>query len=279
MKDRLLLALDLDGTLLNSALEISEENRHQLQEFQRQGHLVTIATGRPLQGARRYAHELGLTVPLIINNGALVAEANGRTHNFYPVAVQAGRELLQYCRAHDLPCSFFLDEEIYMLRPCPLAERLHQTHDLAIPKVAEDPEAIIGKGVSNYVITLEPDQVDVICEQLQAEFHTRLHVVRSGKHFLDVFQPGVSKGRALEVLAQSLGIQQSNVIAVGDNHNDLEMLEYAGLGVAMAGADRTVKMAADYVTTANDQDGVANLVKKILAGGDHLALAVKEKEA
>ncbi len=273
MKDKLLLALDLDGTLLTSDLEISPDTKKRLREFQDLGHLVTIATGRPLQGALRYAIELGLIAPLILNNGALVADAQGKVHGLYPVDPHAGADILAYCRTHTLHCSFFIGNDIYMLRQNALAERLHQTYDLTVPQVAENPDKLIHQGVTNFVIILEPQRLEGVYAEIKARFASRLEVARTGAHFIDIFQPGVSKGWALQELAQELGIAPGNVIAVGDNHNDLDMLEWAGLGVAMDGADELVKGAADYVTTSNDDDGIARLVEKILDCGDHLRLA------
>ncbi len=272
MNEKLLLALDLDGTLLNSALEISPSTRQSLLEFRNRGHVVTLATGRPLQGARQYAEELGLTAPLILNNGALVAETDGTVHKFYPVDVETGRELLRFCQAHSLSCSFFVGQEIYMLRPCALSDRLHRRHDLTVPRVAQNPLAIIARGVTSYAVIVEPEKAGAVCAGLQSHFGGRLHIARAGSHFIDIFQPGVSKGRALRDLAQELGIAAANVIAVGDNHNDLEMLEFAGLGVAMAGADAVVRSVADYVTAGNDDDGIALLVDKLLRSGNPLSL-------
>lgn len=278
MKDKMLLALDLDGTLLTSALEISPDTKKNLREFQDLGHLVTIATGRPLQGALRYAMELELSTPLILNNGAVVADAQGREHSNYPVDPRAGAELLAYCQTHALPCSFFIGNDIFMLIPCPLAERLHQTYDLIIPQLAENPQDLVRRGVTNYVITLEPHELEDIYAKIKARFASSLEVLRSGAHFIDIFQPGVSKGRALEDLARELGVAPHNVIAVGDNHNDLDMLKCAGLGVAMAGADELVKGAADYVTAGNDDEGIARLVQKILDCDDHLSLTSSQKK-
>ena len=278
MKDKLLLALDLDGTLLTSELEISPVTKKRLKEFRDNGHIVTIATGRPLQGALRYAVELELNVPLILNNGALVADTRGKEHGLYPVDPQLGEELLAYCQDHNLPCSFFIGNDIFMLVPCPLAEKLHQTYDLTVPQLAENPLELIQRGVTNYVLTLEPQHLEGVYAEIKAHFASRLVVARTGAHFIDIFQPGVSKGRALQELAQGLGISPKNVIAVGDNHNDVDMLMGAGLGVAMAGADVLVKGAADYVTTGNDDDGIARLLEKILDCGDHLHLTSGQKK-
>lgn len=277
MKEKLLLAMDLDGTLLTSNLEISPLTKKRLQEFREQGHLVTIATGRPLQGALRYAMELDIKLPLILNNGALVADAAGNQHSVYPVDPKVGAELLAYCRAHALPCSIYIGNEIFLSSPCALAERLHQTYDLTVPQLVENPEELVSREVANYVVILEPHQVEGVYAQLKTRFGNNLEIARSGVHFIDIFQSGVSKGMALQELGSSLGIQAKNIIAVGDNHNDLEMLEVAGLGVAMAGADELVKGAADYVTAGNDQDGIAALIEAILTCGNHLSLIRQNK--
>ncbi|MGI6366457.1 MAG: Cof-type HAD-IIB family hydrolase [Bacillota bacterium] len=277
MREKLLLALDLDGTLLTSKLEISPLTRKRLKEFQDRGHLVTFATGRPYRGALRFAVELDLKLPLILNNGALVADAEGNEHSVYPVDPQVGVELLAYCRTHGLPCSFYIGNDIYMLMPNPLAEELHRSHDHTVPQLAENPEELLPRGVINYAIIMEPHQIDLAYPQLKARFADSLEIARSGSRFIDIFQAGVSKGRALRDLGASLGIEKKNIIAAGDNHNDLEMLKAAGLGVAMAGADELVKSAADYVTAGNDQDGIAALLEAILACGNHLSLIGKNK--
>ena len=121
MNEKLLLALDLDGTLLNSALEnIPVHAPKSLLEFRNRDLTWSPLCHRawPLQSApRQYAEELGLTAPLILNNGALVAETDGTVHKFYPVDVETGRELLRFCQAPFPSRSFFFGQEIYMLRP------------------------------------------------------------------------------------------------------------------------------------------------------------------
>ena len=276
---RLLLALDLDGTLLNSSLSISPETKKRLREFRRHGHLVTIATGRPLQATRKYALELDIDIPLILNNGALIADAEGKVHHFNPVEPSLARIFLDYCRDQKLPCSIYVGEDIYQRRPDPLGAKLHQTHDLTVPRVATDLDQIISLGIANFAVPIEVERLEAVYRQMQAEFARRLQVVRTEKYFLDIFNLGVSKGEALQNLAALLDVEQKNVVAVGDNHNDLEMLRYAGLGVAMDGADALVKQNADYITAGNDEDGIALLIKKILASADHLTLASSNKGA
>jgi hypothetical protein len=240
---------------------------------------VTIATGRPLQATRKYALELDIDIPLILNNGALIADAEGKVHHFNPVEPSLARIFLDYCRDQKLPCSIYVGEDIYQLRPDPLGAKLHQTHDLTVPRVATDLDQIISLGIANFAVPIEVERLEAVYRQMQAEFARRLQVVRTEKYFLDIFNLGVSKGEALQNLAALLDVEQKNVVAVGDNHNDLEMLRYAGLGVAMDGADALVKQNADYITAGNDEDGIALLIKKILASADHLTLASSNKGA
>src|SRR5690554_16626 len=261
---RLLLALDLDGTLLNSELKITSETQKALEEFKNRGHLVTIATGRPLLGTQGFARELDIDIPLILHNGARIADAHGQTSKFYPIDGAKSLELLDFCRLHNLPCSYFIDDDIYMLWDDPLAAKAHEIHDLTTPKIATNPDNQVAGGVTNFTIIVESWKIEAIYPLLRAEFDQRLQVARSGSHFIDIFNAEVSKGRALQDLAKDLGIEQKDVIAVGDNHNDLSMLKYAGFGVAMAGADSLVKDAADYVTLGNDEDGIAAVVEKLL---------------
>ena len=101
-----------------------------------------------------------------------------------------------------------------MLRPCALSDRLHRRHDLTVPRVAQNPLAIIARGVTSYAVIVEPEKAGAVCAGLQSHFGGRLRIARAGSHFIDIFQPGVSKGHALRDLAQELCIAAANVIAV-----------------------------------------------------------------
>lgn len=99
-------------------------------------------------------------------------------------------------------------------------------------------------------------------KELQTLFHDELSIYRSEPYYLEILPPGIDKKNGIKFIADSLSIQVENIIACGDGYNDISMIGYAGLGIAMANANTEVKAAADYITLSNDEDGVAHAVKK-----------------
>ncbi|HYF95199.1 MAG TPA: Cof-type HAD-IIB family hydrolase [Symbiobacteriaceae bacterium] len=263
-----LLALDIDGTTLNSRGEVSPRVRAAVARAQLAGMLVTLATGRSLRAALPVAGDLQISAPLILSNGALVtAPQTGQTFLHRPlnrtVAVAAAR-LLQHLGfmvcANRFALSgpdFFHDqapaapEQGLMLRREP--EYVRQVYDMTGLAASLD----LLKVMTVDQTTAVERAAERLRLELSGDFHVLVTREAPGYSLLELAPAGITKATGLERLAALNGILPHQIIAFGDNLNDLEMLRFAGMGVAMGNAPEAVKLAARMVTASNDDDGVA----------------------
>jgi Cof subfamily protein (haloacid dehalogenase superfamily) len=257
-----LIAIDLDDTLLDNRQQVSPRTLAVLKQAMRQGVAVTIATGRMFQSALPFATEIGIALPLITYNGALIRQGDsGETIFHRPIEPELAQDLADLFRQRNWYLQKYVDDQLYVTN---LDENARFYADYAkveaIPlgdafyRMAAAPTKMLSMG--------EPEELAAISAELTARYDGRLYLASSKKRYLEMVDARVNKGQALDFLAGRLGILQSEVMAIGDSMNDLDMIEYAGVGVAMGNANPTVRAAADFVTLGNAADGVAVAVEK-----------------
>jgi len=264
-----LIALDMDGTLLNSSKEVTESVRTAIAKAKQKGIKVVLCTGRPLSGVKSYLKLLNLTETgdfVVTYNGALVQEADTERAIFHKTmsATDINRHLeiaqKNEVRNHflDLEAMYTTDKAIsdYTV----LDAYLTKSHLNYVTGVQEPREFV------KFMYSDHPNLIDQLETQLPPPLLQDFTVIRSQPFFLEVMNKEADKGRGVEALAQHLGITKDEVICVGDAENDRHMIEYAGLGAAMANASDSIKQIADFVTRSNDEDGVAFVIEKYLLG-------------
>jgi len=271
-----LLALDIDGTLLNSQNKLSDHTRATIQRAVFAGVKVVLVTGRRFHAARPVAQDLSLHLPLITHNGALTKDTQTlHIFDYHPLDKDLARELILIGREHkaDTLCCDnpqtegllvfdHISEDNVRLRAymSMFHQYTHQVRDL-YHYITHPPIQIFYVG--------ECDLMDEISERLTKQLHGQAKVVLTAYRklnlaILDVINPQASKGAALKTLAESFNINADEVMAVGDNQNDLEMLEYAGLPIIMANADESLQNKGFTTTLSNDEDGVAVAIEKYI---------------
>jgi Cof subfamily protein (haloacid dehalogenase superfamily) len=262
-----LIAIDMDGTLLDSNHAISPRVKKAITAVRTQGVRIVLATGRPFSGVEKYLEELGLTGEgdyCITFNGAVIQNA-ADTKSVAETTL--GYDDFLYCEkiARDLGVHFHVLYERSMMTPnadisshtvrdayishTPLLYRSVEQVDPAWrfrKFMMVDDEAVLDKAIANF----------------PPELLQRYTVVKSAADFLEILHPEAGKGRALATLAAYLGVSQERIMAIGDQENDLVMLEFAGVAVAMGNAIDAVKAVADHVTTSNNEDGVAVAIER-----------------
>jgi Cof subfamily protein (haloacid dehalogenase superfamily) len=263
-----LVAIDMDDTVLNAQLEISERTKAAIRAAVAKGAAVTFATGRMYCSCRRFALELGLDVPLITYNGALIQQAiSGAVLYHQPVPITVAAKVTQWAEEHRHHLQLYVGDRVYVSK----------CNDKALWYGKHSGVEVYDVGSLTSFLTVEPTKmlmmveilsIDGVMEELYKLCGTTIHMSRSKPTFLELVHPQVSKGHALAYLANLLGVERSAVMAIGDGCNDLEMLEYAGLSVAMGNADPRVKEQADYITDTNEQDGVAKAIEKFILNGN-----------
>jgi hypothetical protein len=255
----------LDGTLLTDQDELTVETETAVKAAQSSGLTVTLATGRLLVDTLPYARRLGITVPLILHHGALLMATDGTTLEHHQIAGTTAQELVKIARELDLSCQAYTAGQLVVEKVTDWT-RIYLRYSKAKPVVVPDLATYAAGGISQFDFLGQPEHLRRAAEQVCKRLGTAVRTTSSHPNLLEVLAAGVSKGRALEHLAQRLGIPIAATVAVGDGLNDLEMLQVAGLGVAMANAPEAVRASARYITASNNENGVAKIIAKLLAG-------------
>lgn len=258
MPDYDLIALDIDDTLLRSDFTVSPANRDALRRCREAGVAVTLATGRMLQSVLTFARELEIVGAVVAYNGAMVAEApSGRVLEHTPLPLDRARLLINQLRTCQLHINVYINDQLFIEKQTPEAAdycRVCGVQARVIP-FAE----ILQNAPTKVVAIGAPERLDGLQPSLARSFGD-LHVTRSKPHYLEFMKAGVTKGFGLQAAARHHGFPRSRVAAVGDAPNDIEMIGWAGLGVAVGNASKEVKKAARVVAPSNDEDGVAWVV-------------------
>jgi len=262
MKYRL-VALDMDGTLLTPDKSVTPRTEEVIRRAVKSGVHICLSTGRPLCGVRRYVDQLELTAPAITCNGAAVVEpVTGRIVYRQDLALETVRTIWRLGRRFGTTIVLWSGDRLYVSE---INERTEDYKKISgvEPQVIADPDFLAGEGISKMLWYDTPQSIDRFRAMMDEEGGVPGAVyVTSNPAFLEFVDSRVSKAAALERLGEYLGIPREEIMAVGDGENDLSMLRYAGLGVAMANAAQSVREQCDYVTLSNREDGVAAAIEK-----------------
>ena len=262
-----LVAVDLDDTLLNSQLQISPTTAQAIRSAIERGVVVTLATGRMYQSALPYALQLGLDVPLITYHGALVKTSLSQEVLYHKtISVELACKIIDLAEEKGFRgINLYLNDELYVTADNPAVEAYTRLARVPFNTVADLRDTLTA-GADKIMIIDEEAKLDWLAPLLRETVSNQLHITKSKPHFLEITHPAATKGQALDFLAGKIGIDRSQVMAIGDSYNDLDMLEYAGLGVAMGNARTEIQDKADFVTAKNDADGVAEAIQKFVLG-------------
>ena len=264
-----LIALDIDGTLLNSEKKITNEVFNSIQEAKKSGAKVVLSTGRPLPGVTPLLDELNLNDDgdyVICFNGAVVQEVKSKKilsniemcHDDFVLINNLAKENNTHVHINT-PTNLIIPEET------PSKYTIHEATLNNIDIVSMNEEDINDDiTFCKIMIIDEPEKLEEVLENIPKDLFDKYTIVRSAPFFLEFLNKNANKGTALEALCNTINIPLSKSIAVGDEENDQHMIKMAGLGVAMGNATEHLKSIADYVTKSNDEDGVAYAIENIL---------------
>jgi Cof subfamily protein (haloacid dehalogenase superfamily) len=283
-----LIAMDIDGTLLNSLVILPSEVKKALNFAKRAGMYITLATGRLYRSAYYLAREVGVNTPLVANDGAQIQDVySAETVYYKPMPIAVAQKAIRILKGRPLEFQVFLkDKKIYAGKNFRLAQIkkyfrrrkftvrgfynyyrdfisgpliLAGNLDGVLDILNEDPVKLVIYGPSEPMAEFRSDLI--------AELGNNIKITSAIPNYIDVLAPGVSKAHGLKILGEHLGVRAEEIIAIGDGFNDMEMINYAGLGVVMGNAPQELKDMADYVTLTNDQNGIAQVVKMFI--GDY----------
>ncbi len=263
-----ILVLDIDGTLTNSKKEVTPKTLEAVIRAQEEGIKVAIASGRPTAGI----HKIAKTIKLDEYGGYVLSYNGGKITNF-----QTGEIVYNETLPEEMIPSIYeeaIDSHVGIIT----YEGNEAIAGNGIDKYNELEGRINGIGLRevedfpNYItfpinkclLTGEPEHMAEVEQKMKERFGNFLNIFRSEPFFVEVMPQNIDKAYSLGKLLKHLGLERSQMIACGDGFNDLSMIKYAGLGVAMANAQDVVKQEADYITLSNDEDGVAKVIDKFM---------------
>lgn len=258
-----LIALDLDGTLLTDDKAITAKTLALLERLRDEGVYIAICTGRSALSVRPLLQDNPFASHFITDNGGTVQEiATDRMLYTSTIPRSFLETMKQVIQTYDVLCDVTTEDHVYVEG---LTEQIVEMYrEYLIEPTASDDLQHIPQDPMKFTIAGESSILDDLVPHLVTQYGDDLKVVRSGEHFIDVMKVGTTKGKALKMLADHLQLQAENVLAIGNYYNDLEMLQYAGLGIAMDNSPDDLKAIADEVTLSNNDDGVRVALEKWL---------------
>jgi Cof subfamily protein (haloacid dehalogenase superfamily) len=272
------IVLDIDGTLLTSENKLSELTKASLLKAQKQGVKVILASGRPTTGMLDLAEELELAKYdgyLVSYNGSKVIDVKTGEELFnQAMTVEEGKAVLEHMKQFDV--TVMIDKDDYMYtndvfsctldykgQPLNIVEyesrggkyKLCEKDDLA---------EFLDYPINKILTAGKPEYLKEVYQEMKAPFNNQLNCVFTADFYFEFTAQDIDKAKALDTVLSPLGIERKDVIAFGDGHNDITMLAYAGMGVAMENAVSELKRVADFETNSNDEEGIANFLEEHL---------------
>jgi Cof subfamily protein (haloacid dehalogenase superfamily) len=256
-----LVVIDIDGTLIGPDYTISQRNIEAIRKARSMGVIVTLATGRNFRAAVDYAMELELDVPIITYNGALIRYPHMEEIILHkPLPEALAREIVKIAKENNLRISLYINDNIISddLGPGYPGKLAHNI------SIVESLEDYFQREPTRIIVMGDGDNIKKFSQVFTQREAKPYMVTFLGGGNLEVLHPEVSKMSAIKNLAEKLDISKEEIIAIGDNDNDIEMIKFAGLGVAMGNSPQEIKDIADYVTLSNIEDGVAEVIEKFI---------------
>ncbi|RXT04194.1 Cof-type HAD-IIB family hydrolase [Ammoniphilus sp. CFH 90114] len=256
-----MIAIDIDGTLLDDNYRWDSETRDLLLELQSTHIPVMLCTGRPLKATKQIAREMGIESYLISDNGAVVHHlASKENLSVKEVAVQRYPKMLHILEKTGAHLDLTSLEEMYTKPHNQTVAELYQKYRVS-PLIVEDMREI-DDSIVKATLFDSPERIEAIMKDLPEQLKAYpVQCFQSGPTFIDIMHQESSKGNALHFMSHHLGISPESVMAIGNYYNDLDMIRYAGIGVAMGNAPEDIKEAANFVTDTNNRQGVKKAIE------------------
>ena len=268
--DPKLIAVDMDGTILNSSSELSTRTRNALRSAISLGIPVVVATGRMYPSALPVIKERGISTPCIFYNGAIVRDPVSEEILLEKgLGIELTAEVVSFYRKEGWYIQIYSDDRLYVIDRSDPRSRFYET-------ISKIPPVSLGEGFWDFKvdstkllgIALDEKNFALMAEKTKSHFDGRIYTATSWGAFVEITHPDVNKAKGLAIVAERLGVDSKDVLVIGDGVNDTEMIRWAGHGVAMGNASAQEKAAADETAPGNDSDGAAIIVERYLCRGD-----------
>ena len=257
-----LFVTDMDGTLLNSQRKVTDGVKAAIKKAVDAGVIFTVATGRMHISALPYVKDLGVNVPIITYNGALVKTVDGEELFASYLDRKLVEELVEFAESRNLYIQIYSNEKLYYREENDKSSYYRCAAGVKGNPVGDELEKFMDKVPKLLIMVDTPEEGDRVVEAVSQQFEGRIVAVKSTPIYIELIKPGVNKATAIERLAEKYSIPMEFVLAIGDSNNDLTMIEAAGFGVAMGNANENVKKIAGYEVTDCDHDGIAEAIER-----------------
>jgi Cof subfamily protein (haloacid dehalogenase superfamily) len=223
---------------------------------------VIVVTGRMVQSVRRALEPAALHDPVICYQGAVVVDGDGTWLRHEPIRFELAREALVFAAGEGYSPNVYVDDELYVSSVTPEARNYAEFQHLPIHPVG-DLLGWLAEPPTKLVLVGEPEALDAVEARAKAAFEGRLYISKSLPYFLEFAADGVTKGAGLDFLASHMGFTREETIAFGDGENDVELVEWAGYGIAVENAHERVKAVADWICPSAEDEGVAQVLESL----------------
>lgn len=265
-----LVILDMDGTLLTDDKRVTPRTEAAIAQGLARGVKFVLATARPYCSARPFAQSLGLDTPIICYNGALVRDvSNGTTLAEKPLSSALASEMARYCQKRGLYMKVYGDDIFYVERPTEETLRYSPRYNVPYKAVGDMASFLYNEKLSPYsfVVHTQPEDLRLIKEEMESIWAGLVSGDCPNEHAIHFTDAGASKLRAVKALAVSWGIPAEETMAIGNGGNDLAVILWSGLGIAVANSPHELLAQADRVTASNNDEGVAKALEEYLLPG------------
>ncbi|MCB9450409.1 MAG: HAD family hydrolase [Anaerolineaceae bacterium] len=266
------IAVDLDGTLLNSQHQVSERTEKALKAAIAKGVQVILATGKTAASGRKLTDKLGLKLPGIYTQGTVIYDAEGTLLHQQTFSPALARQVITFAEDRGYNIVLYCGNRLLVRTITGWIATLNSKYGEPVPEVVNGLQNVLDSVPVNKLLAVtdnDPRRVKALRWQLSMQVDGAARMMDSGiTGVLEILPPAVSKATALKTMLKDMKVPTSAVMAIGDAENDVEMLQLAGIGVAVGNAAAVVKDVADYVVASNDADGVAEAIERFVLAAE-----------
>ena len=252
-----MVVTDIDGTIVKADSTCSKEVRNTIKKLSQKGVKVVLATGRMFRATYPVLKDLGLDTPIISYQGGLVKEYSSEQKVLYAKYTDKNlaHDVIDYFRSKNIHINVYVNDVLYVENEDEYIKKYIENRNI-VYTVVDDLKKGDKTGLHKVLgIDKDPQKILMATNELKEKYKNELYIIRSTPYFCEVSNPEASKAAALNFLREYWGFKKEEVLAIGDQDNDIDMIEAAGVGVAMGNGTENLKMAADFITKSVDDDG------------------------